>query len=65
MKRARRTPLQALWSSVKVESCANGTMRVKAKWQPLYLPAGGVITRLYAARHLQRIINSHLKARGK
>ena len=59
----RRTPLQVLWKSVKVQSCADGTMRVTATWQPIYQPVGGVMTRLYAARHLERLIRAHL--RGK
>ena len=59
----RRTPLQALLQSVKVESCANGQFRVSAKWQPMYAPVGGLLTRMYAARHLARVLNAHLKGK--
>lgn len=59
-KAKRRSPLQALFRSVKVESCANGQFRVSAKWQPMYAPVGGLLTRMYAARHLARFINAHL-----
>lgn len=57
----RRTPLQALLRSVKCGSCADGSILVEVEWQPAYAPCGGVLTRMYAARHLARVINAHLK----
>ena len=60
-KAKRRTPLQALWKGVKVWSCADGRFRITPTWQPQYKPVGGVLTRMYAARHLQRVLDSYLK----
>ena len=60
-RKKRRTPLQGLLCSVEVKSLANGAFVVEAKWQPMYAPVGGVITRMYAARHLARFLNAHLK----
>ena len=56
----RRTPLQALWRSVTVISKANGKQEVCPVWRDL---SPGVITRLYAERHLQKLIDAHLKGR--
>jgi hypothetical protein len=69
MKRKRRSPLQGLWTSVKVESCANGVMKVTpvdpwighSVWNERDGGGPGIFTRMRAARHLQRLINSHLK----
>lgn len=68
-RKKRRTPLQALWTSVKVESCANGLMIVTPAqpwvglsiWTPEHGGGPGIFTRMRAARQLQRFINGHLK----
>lgn len=53
----RRTPLQALWKSVKVWSCADGRIRITPEWQPEYKPVGGVLTRMYAAAMVEDVIH--------
>lgn len=59
MKRKRRTPLQVLMLHVTCGSLANGQIRVFPTWDCDYKP--GVLTRLYAARPLQALINRHLR----
>ena len=67
----RRTPLQTLWTSVKVESLPNGQMRVTPAepwvgytvWDERDGGGPGMMTRIYAAHQLEKIINAHLKAR--
>lgn len=55
----RRTPLQVLMRSVACESCSDGTIRVMPHWRE----RPGVITRMYAARHLSKLVNRHLGQR--
>lgn len=54
----RRHPLAVLWQSAKVQSCADGTLIVTPVWRD---EKPGVFTRIYAARHLQRLISGRMR----
>lgn len=59
--------LQRIWSSVKVKSCADGSMNVEPKWIGIkeYTPEDGggpgLLTRLAAAQSFERAINKMLR----
>lgn len=55
----RRTPLQALWHSARAWSCADGRIRVT----PIWREKPGVLTRFYARRQLQKLIDRELGGR--
>ena len=54
----RRTPLQVLMESVMVGSSADGTLRVTPKYRD---EKPGLFTRMRAARHMERVLNAHLR----
>ena len=70
-QRKRRTPLQTLWTSVKVESLVNGQMKVTpaqpwighSVWNERDGGGPGMFTSMYAARQLAKVINAHLKGK--
>lgn len=65
--RMRRTPMQVMFDSVKVESLANGDLRVTPVWRGCrpYTPEDGggpgMFTRMEGASRLESFINSHLR----
>ena len=67
----RRTPIQVMFDSVKVESLANGDLRVTQAWRGCwpYTPrAGGgpgIFSRMEGAARLEQFINAHLRKAAK
>lgn len=67
----RRSPLQTMFASVKVESLANGQLRVTPKWLNVreYTEEDGggpgLLRRLAGAERLERFLNAHLRRGGK
>ena len=59
---ARRS-LRALWKSVKVESCADGSVRIvptyreAAKWRKLGALGPGLFTRMHAAQCVEDVLD--------
>ena len=52
--------LRTLWSSVKVQSCADGTLRIAPRWRKKFRDHG-VLTRMHAALQLQDHLNGQIK----
>jgi len=56
--------IKRLWSRVKVQSCADGTLVLRPTWRRAYRDPG-VITRLHGAYCLQGFLNLKLKWKPK
>ncbi len=52
--------LRSLWSTVKVQSCADGTLHIYPRWRKFY-KRPGVITRMHAAYLLQQDMSRRLR----
>lgn len=65
--RSRNAGMRALWKSARVESCANGAMRIWPQWKgvkPYNDEDGGgpgLLSRIAAAELLQDMIDHALK----
>jgi len=63
----RRTPLQVMFSAVKVTSRADGVLEVTPQWDcgeykgPELGGGPGLFTRMKGAERLEKFINAHLK----
>lgn len=58
--------VRAAMLGVRIDSCADGTLRVTPKWRKSYTGGTlipGVISRIYAARLMKEAVNAEL--RGK
>lgn len=51
---ARRV-LRKLWSTIDVQSCADGTLRISPKWRRQWR-RHGVLTRMYSARMVKEVL---------
>lgn len=67
----RRSAVQVMFDSVKVESLANGDLRVTPVWRGCrpYTPeeggGPGIFSRIVGAARLEQFINTHLRKARK